>query len=374
MSDNDEMAEIERQLVAVVSGVVRAATELAQTLIRMRAEELRRAAAAGQQQARETRARVRAWQRADAVVWRAVHRPEWWARAGAEDIAQVWRAAATWATVDPRADEARRILVERLADRGVRVRDDVRARPEDAVWLSEALDRAAAHGRPEAGQADEGRPAPTAGQTSPDPAASAWDEARQARRDEASERQERMAERVRSVWAPERAERVVGDEAWPVLAGLLDRLSSDGQDVRELLDRVPSFVDRARSPAAFAFRVIDDPMRDSDEARERIRARAVAARLDERDQHVIEADWWDSAVPAGQRRAADVQFAEDDADRAASYEAEAARVAAQGYPATTADAVSAAAAGDSKRVSGTGGVAVRGRPSPQRARRDPQSR
>ncbi|MFG3713384.1 hypothetical protein ACIBTZ_08735 [Micromonospora sp. NPDC049460] len=31
-----------------------------------------------------------------------------------------------------------------------------------------------------------------------------------------------------------------------------------GHDVRELLRQVPGFVDRAHTPAAYAFRVVDD--------------------------------------------------------------------------------------------------------------------
>ena len=332
----DEMAEIEREITTVVTAMIQAASRLAQTLIRLRAEQLRRAAALGEARARETRARARAAQQADAVVWRAVHRGQWWRQAGAEDIALVWRAASTWAEVDPRAEEARRIVTERLAERDVHIDVHDDARPDDAVWLAEALDRAAVD-----------KVATDVTQTE---AAST--------RDAREDRRAQMADHVRAAWAPQRAERVLGDEAWPVLAQLLERLETEGRDVRQTLGAVPAFIDRARSPAAYAFRVIDDPRQVSSEAQERIRVRARAARLDERDRGV------DTPV-AG----------EGGTQRGASPEAEAAHVAAQGYPSTTREAVAGAkgpaTAGESSSVP----AAVRPQPAPQQHRpRDPHVR
>lgn len=63
---------------------------------------------------------------------------------------------------------------------------------------------------------------------------------------------------VRSVWPAERADRVIGCEAWPALAYKLGQLGQQGHDVEALLRSVPAFVDRAHTPAAFTFRVIDD--------------------------------------------------------------------------------------------------------------------
>jgi len=46
----------------------------------------------------------------------------------------------------------------------------------------------------------------------------------------------------------ERAEKVIGSPAWPVLAHKLDQLDAAGHDVEAMLRAVPSFVDRARPP------------------------------------------------------------------------------------------------------------------------------
>jgi hypothetical protein len=498
----DEMAEIEREISAAVVAVVQAATRLAQTLMRMRAEELRRTAALGEHRARETRVRVRAAQQADAVVWRAVHRPQWWRQAGAEDIARVWRAASVWASVDPRADEARRIVVERLAERGVHIEVDDSARPEDAAWLSDALDRATtlddvATGRAfddlveeaTARVADADDPpaaaataAPMAGTSTPaaagpsipvtaesvraeamarlaryaeqarqtqstrfptpqpdsplwaayertitvstaaidavreaqhvpyalrqqaevvagqmgvrlrqladqvDPAgrgltAEAAEQvrarraARAARQADAARRQTEMAEHVRAAWPIARAERVIGSEAWPVLAYKLDQLDAAGQDVRALLRGVPGFVDRARTPAAFAYRVLDDA---TSEQAATERDTAAAARGDARDQHTIEADWRETAtVPpaAGTVRAEDAHAAgSQDADWAASHEVYAAHLAAQGYPSATRDAVAVATTAATAASTSSMPVAARPRPAPQQPRRPGETR
>ncbi|WP_198141556.1 hypothetical protein [Micromonospora sp. ATCC 39149] len=86
---------------------------------------------------------MRAAQQTGATVWRPATRPSWWRQASAEDIARAWRASAEWAAVDPRAEAAQRVMVVRLAERGVRVDPQTGARPGDEAWLSDQLDRAA---------------------------------------------------------------------------------------------------------------------------------------------------------------------------------------------------------------------------------------
>jgi hypothetical protein len=200
-------------------------------------------------------------------------------------------------------------------------------------------------------------------------------EAREARRVEAARRQEQMAEHVRAAWPAGRAERVIGSEAWPVLAFKLDQLDAAGQDVQQLLRGVPSFVDKAHTPAAYTFRVLDD----ADD-----RAEADGVRADERDQRTIEADWRETRTdPASvaEEHAEDAHgVAEQDADWIADWDASreqrAAQVAAQGYPDTTADAVAGAAAAKAsgKRPVKRAAKAARGRPGQQRTPRDPRGR
>jgi hypothetical protein len=239
----NEMAEIHQRTTAAVTAAIQAAGQLAQAAIEIRIAQLQRAARASEEQARRIRAQVRAAQQAGATVWRPATRPSWWRQASAEDIAQAWRASSEWAAVDPRAQAAQRVIVVRLAERGVHVDPQTGARPGDEAWLSDQLDRAAVDDvdRPAEGQLAESR----------------HDDAGERRRT-AQERQEAMAVHVREVWTADRAERVIASAAWPALAYKLDQLERAGHDVRDLLRQVPGFVDRAHTPAAYAFRVVDD--------------------------------------------------------------------------------------------------------------------
>ncbi|MGC9670933.1 hypothetical protein ACNTMW_30850, partial [Planosporangium sp. 12N6] len=247
------------------------------------------------------------------------------------------------------------VVVERLAERGVTVDVDAGDRPDDVAWLSEALDRAAALDEPVDGLVDDDVDEQ---QTASDPdvdtaeQARARQEARAARRAEAARRQEEMAGHVRAAWPAERAEKVIASEAWPVLAYKLDQLDRAGYDVQAMLRAVPSFIDRAHTPAAYAYRVMDDAVTDMAAAE---RAQAAGARADERDQRTIDGDWREragAAHAAGDdqtaRAAADradtaYAAAERDADRAASHEERAAQIVAQGYPDRTDTAVAEAA-------------------------------
>ncbi|MFI7510639.1 hypothetical protein ACIBSS_27860 [Micromonospora aurantiaca] len=237
MPDN-EMAEIHQRATAAVTAAIQAAGQLAQAAIEIRIAQLQRAARASEEQARRIRAQVRVAQQAGATVWRPATRPSWWRHASAEDIARAWRASAEWAAVDPGAQAAQRVMVVRLAERGVHVDPQTGARPGDEAWLSDQLDRATVD--------DVDRPV----EARPDDAGE--------RRRTPQEREEAMAVHVREVWTADRAERVIASAAWPALAYKLDQLERAGHDVRDLLRQVPGFVDRAHTPAAYAFRVVDD--------------------------------------------------------------------------------------------------------------------
>lgn len=237
MPDN-EMAEIHQRATAAMTAAIQAAGQLAQVLIDARIAQLQRAARASEEQARRARAQARAAQQADAAVWRPAMRPGWWRTAGTEDIARVWRAASTWQHVDPRAQQAQQVVVDQLAKRTGRPgeKPEPAREPDDIEVLSDAVDRAVREATDRSG-----RPAMTV----------------EAVRD----RQKRMAAEVRKAWpSGQRADRVLGCEAWGALAYTLDQAQQAGHDVQQLLRGVPGFVDRARTPGAFACRVVQDQL------------------------------------------------------------------------------------------------------------------
>ena len=328
MAEN-EMAEIHQRAIAAVTAAIQAAGQLAQAAIEIRIAQLQRAARASEEQARRLRAQVRAAQQAGATVWRPATRPSWWRQASAEDIARAWRASAEWAAVDPRAQAAQRVIVVRLAERGVHIDPQTGARPGDEAWLSDQLDRAAVD--------DVDGPAETP------PAEARPDDAGERRRT-AQERQEAMAVHVREVWAADRAERVIASAAWPALAYKLDQLERAGHDVRDLLRQVPGFVDRAHTPAAFAFRVVDDYAAD----------RAAGERSgadpgpEEGSSATIEGEWREDRGGATEVIEKHAQGEHPEADRssagAAEHNVHAAQLAARAYPTSTKSAVGALAA------------------------------
>lgn len=237
MADN-EIAEFHQRATAAMTAAIQAAGQLAQVLIDARIAQLQRAARVSEEQGRQIRAQARAAQQADAARWRPAMRAQWWRTAGTEDIAQVWRAASTWQHVDPGAQRARQVVVDQLAKRAGRASEkhDPAREPDDIEVLSDAVDRAVSE----------------ATERSRRPAMSA-----EAVRD----RQERMAAEVRTAWpSGQRADRVLGCEAWGALAYTLDQSQQAGHDVQQLLRGVPSFVDRARTPGAYACRVVQDQL------------------------------------------------------------------------------------------------------------------
>lgn len=308
MADN-EIAEIHHRAAAAVTAAIQAAGQLAQVFIDARIAQLQRAARASEDRARQIRAQVRAAQQADAAVWRQSTRASWWRHASADDIARAWRTSAGWAAVDPRASEAQRNIAERLAERGVRVDPAAGGRPDDAAWLSDQLDRAALD--------SDGRSADTV----PDGSGG--------RRRTAKEREETMAAYAREVWSVDRAERVIGSTAWPALAFKLDQLERAGHDVRNLLRQVPGFVDRARTPAAYAFRVVDDYAADQ--------------AAGENTSATLEGEWRETHSTAPGAADDQARDARADADHASARAGEryvrAAQLATRAFPTSTKSAV-----------------------------------
>ncbi|TNH28812.1 hypothetical protein FHG89_14040 [Micromonospora orduensis] len=316
------MAEIHQRATAAVTAAIQAAGQLAQAAIEIRIAQLQRAARASEEQARRIRAQVRAAQQAGVSVWRPATRPSWWQQASAEDIARAWRASAEWAAVDPRAEAAQRVMVVRLAERGVHVDPQTGARPGDEAWLSDQLDRAAVD--------DVDRPA----ESRPDDVGE--------RRRSAQEREEAMAVHVREVWTVDRAERVIASAAWPALMYKLDQLERGGHDVRDLLRQVPGFVDRAHTPAAYAFRVVDDYATNQNAAAERGDAHGG----EDRRAVTLDGEWREGGAATEESP----REARPDADQPSTGTGErdvrGAQLAGQAFPQSTAAAViDAASAG-----------------------------
>ncbi|MFI7080938.1 hypothetical protein ACIBO1_26900 [Micromonospora sp. NPDC049903] len=311
MADN-EMAEFQQRATAAVTAAIQAAGQIAQLLIDARIAELQRAARASEDHARRTRAQARAAQQADAAVWRQATRASWWRRASADDIARAWRASATWSAVDPQARDAQRVMVERLAARGVHVDPETGMQPENADWLADQLDHAAVE------NTDAARSAATTGEP----------------RRTARQRQEEMADHVRQVWSPERAERVIQSAAWPALAYKLDQLEHAGHDVRDLLRQVPGFIDRAHTPAAYAFRVVDEYATDVDQTAAGRRAAADGQRAEEQPSVTLEGEWSEATgtVPGVAEAYANADLA---TDGASEPDVRAAQLAARAFPTST---------------------------------------
>lgn len=86
----------------------------AANLIRQRLEEQQRVS---EQRAREMQARYDAERAAARAQVAVVHRPEWWERARAEQVGQVWETATAWRDQDPDIDRAARVMEEQVRER-----------------------------------------------------------------------------------------------------------------------------------------------------------------------------------------------------------------------------------------------------------------
>ncbi|MEU5949592.1 hypothetical protein ABZ793_29095 [Micromonospora sp. NPDC047465] len=133
------------------------------------------------------------------------------------------------------------------------------------------------------------------------------------------------------------AERVIESAAWPALAYKLDQLQRAGHDV--WLRQVPCFVDRARTPAAYAFRVVDDYATDQSAAA----ARADAHGGEDRRAVTLDGEWRE----AGRATEEGTRDGRPDADQTSTGSGErdvrGARLAAQAFPQSTEAAVTEAA-------------------------------
>ena len=147
----DEAFEGQLRVALTVAGLA------AEHAVRARERAARTAEAASQQEARELRARVDAERSAARASLAPVEREEWWAKAGAEEVAAAWETARTWSEVDPDARRAADRIREEVRDRyGVDV-DATRPEPgalRDALEARDAPDREAQRQREDAGRDD----------------------------------------------------------------------------------------------------------------------------------------------------------------------------------------------------------------------------
>jgi hypothetical protein len=115
------MAEESDGIDEVFEGQLRvaitAAGQIGERIARAREEAQHRAQASSEQEARELASRLAAEQRTARAELGAVHRPEWWDHATAEQIGRSHQLARAWANEDPEAVRA-----------GQRIRDEVRTR------------------------------------------------------------------------------------------------------------------------------------------------------------------------------------------------------------------------------------------------------
>ncbi|MFC4066716.1 hypothetical protein [Actinoplanes subglobosus] len=397
MSQDNMIDDVISDVSRAFAKMVNASSDFAMALIELRIQRLREAARRDDEAARAAREQMRVHHLADSAVWRAAMRPQWWRDAGAEDISRVWRAASTWQHVDPRAAEARQVVIDRLADRGVHVDPAAlsQSSPEDIAWLSDALDRAAADRAARAAAAGtrpgkvrpdrERRSAPGENPTVIDGEVGQEPDPQEPRRTWA-EREQKAAEHVRGAWSPERAERVIGCDAWGVLANQLDQVEQAGHDVQALLRGVPDFVDRAHTPAAFAFRSIEDRLdglvdlgtQSSSDSRATAQPSAVPEAAQgsptvggaEASRSSAPApDTVPAVVPAQVPPDVSVGGAQDSVG-----DGQAVQVAAQAYPIATKDAV-AAVAERAEAVTASAPAGTRSTPSqprPQQVRKEPR--
>lgn len=112
-SDGIEAA-VEEQFLALIA----MARQTGEYIARAREEALRRAQARNQQEAREIKARISAELRMARAEMANVHRPEWWAHAGPQDISRMYQIARSWSSADPEAARVQAALENRLAERG----------------------------------------------------------------------------------------------------------------------------------------------------------------------------------------------------------------------------------------------------------------
>jgi hypothetical protein len=136
----DESDGVEEAFEGMLRVMVTAAGRAGEHLARAREQMLRQAQARSEQEAAELRSRIEAERAAARSALAVVHRPQWWDRAGAEQIGRAYQSARAWADVDPEAARAeQRIVAETQARHGV----DVRSTGGEPVTTAVAMDRAA---------------------------------------------------------------------------------------------------------------------------------------------------------------------------------------------------------------------------------------
>lgn len=236
MTESQSEIDVVRQRVtATLTASIVVAGQVAETIVAVQANQLRRKALRTTIDARQERERVSAMRAAHSAVWQPALRRDWWNRATVDDISKAWQAAAVWHRADPRAAEARQVMTERLAQRGIDVQPE-KMDAGDRQWLAVALQLA---------EQEKSR-ATTAGSEGND--RSSVDEPRFTHTD--ADR-DRIAEEVRQHCSRDKADQLLNCQAWPALAYRLHDFEHEGGSVDVALQRLPT-LSNAHTPAALA--------------------------------------------------------------------------------------------------------------------------
>lgn len=158
MADSDGVEEL---LDESARAAVMVASQAAEPLLRMVADERRQARARAWQRAQELEQRMAAERAAARAELAAVGRDEWWDKATERDVVRAWQVATAWAPLDQDADTAVRIIRGRAQTRyGVDLADAAQVDPAIVQAQREKLH-------------EPYRVEPTSGRTFEDPAATA---------------------------------------------------------------------------------------------------------------------------------------------------------------------------------------------------------
>lgn len=113
----EETDGIDEALAGQIRVVVTAAGLIGEGIARGREQQLRRAQAASEQEARALQSRLTAERTAARAELASVQRPEWWGRATPEQIGRAYEVARAWSRDEPEAGRAEQRITEEVRTR-----------------------------------------------------------------------------------------------------------------------------------------------------------------------------------------------------------------------------------------------------------------
>jgi hypothetical protein len=113
----DPTSEAHAHITSLLRTVVTAAAGVAERRARQREEQLRDAQRRSEQHYRTLNERLTAERQTAELIYRRTYQDSWWDKARPDHIAAAVEAAGTWATSDPRANDALDHIAGRLHDR-----------------------------------------------------------------------------------------------------------------------------------------------------------------------------------------------------------------------------------------------------------------